>query len=90
MIEFLLRRAVHLCFDRRVAGHGRMALVQALGGNFAGMVDPHQPSRVEPLGVGQRRLVDALGRTWPRPAGRLRIDRAERVIDPGNQAVERR
>ena len=36
--------------DGRVAGHQGLAVVQALGGDLPGVIDPHQAGRVAPGG----------------------------------------
>ena len=86
---FLIGRMLHLSFDRLVAGHGGMSLVQALGRDLAGVIDTHQAGGVRFLRVRQVGFSDTVSRIRPcRPACRGG-DRPERRVQSGKQPIER-
>jgi len=71
MVELFLRRLVHLQFDLRIPRDGRVTPVEALGSDFAGVIDSHQACSMNPFGIGEFGLVDVLGGARSRAAGRL-------------------
>ena len=64
MVGLLLGRFEQVLAGGRVAGHGSLAEVQALGADLADVVDPHQSGGMAPGRVGQFR-VGGSGRVGP-------------------------
>jgi len=89
MIAFF-GRGIDQCIGKRgVAGHERLAKIQRLGADFAGVIHPHQAR-----GVALFRRFEAgfRHRGGGRRAGGCRVwraEHAERAIDPLDQAIER-
>ena len=64
MIRFFSGRLLHGSFDGFVARREGLTLIKRLCSNLAGMVDPHQPARLNP-----RRLRQRIGRGARNPLG---------------------
>ncbi len=90
MVEFLVGRFLQLRFDRLVPRNRRVPLVKALGGDFPGVIDPHQPGRVCFFASVEFGIDDVLG--WIRSGGPARGggNRAQGIVGAGEKAIERR
>jgi hypothetical protein len=89
VIEFLVGRCLHLLLNPGIAGHGRVALVEALCGYFSGMIDSHQSGRMRLLISGQRRFGDIAGWIWPGSTGWRGCSGSKGAADPGQESVKR-
>lgn len=90
VVEFFIGGALNLRFDIRVAGDDGVALVQGLGGDFAGMVDPHQTGRMRALLVREFGFVEIRRRIPARRLSGRGRNGAKCIVGPGEQPVERR
>ncbi len=89
VIEFFIGSPLHLICDSRIAGDDRVSLVQALGGNFAGVVNTHQASHMRFLRIIEIGIVDVCsGVLACRPASR-RGDSPNCVVEACEQPVDR-
>jgi hypothetical protein len=89
MIEFLIGRSLHLIFDFRIASDSSMALIQALRGDFARMIDPHQACRMRLLAGRHRFVLNPSGGVVPGSVSRRSGSRLEKVVDARDQPVYR-
>lgn len=88
VVGLFLGRFQQVFTGGRVAGHGRLAEVQALCADFADVVDPHEARRVAALGVVHARLAGVRSRVG---AGRRWIaeHRVQGALRFGQQVVQR-
>lgn len=90
VIEFLIRRTLHLLFGFAIPRNRGMALIQALCGNFTSVIDAHQSGCMRSL-LRAEVTVGNTGRgifpCWP--AGRRR-NRAQRIVGAREQPIESR
>ena len=57
----------------RIAGRQGLGVIQGLGRNFPGVINPHQTARMPPLEICQIGAVNTLGRiSAPRTSGTTR------------------
>ena len=89
VIELLRGRVLHLFFISFVASNRRVALIQGLGSNFAGMVYTHKTRRMRSLGGAEGRVLYRSGRVVSRRATGRRRDGAQCFVGTGQQAVDR-
>jgi hypothetical protein len=87
MIELLGSSLLHLLASGCVPCHAGVTLVEALGGNLAGVIYAHQSRGVTFLLSGQfligdilSRIRASLARAWCRQGAQTRIDSCEEAI----------
>ena len=90
MIKFLLSGVLHLLPDRFIARNGSMALIQALGCDFAGMVDTHQTRSMGLFTVAEVRIGNAFSRIFARDSTRRGGSRSQGIVNARDQPVQRR
>jgi len=89
VIEFLVCGLLHLRFNVAIARDGRVALVEPLRGNLAGVIDAHQAGGMRLLLRVEAGFGDIGRRARPRgQAGRGRHG-SQRVIHTRKQSIER-
>lgn len=90
MIKFLLSGVLHLLADRFIARNGSMALIQALGCDFAGMVDTHQTRGMGLFTVAEVRIGNAFSRIFARDSTRRAGSRSQGIVNARDHPVQRR
>jgi hypothetical protein len=81
VVELLDRRLFHGVAHVVEPRRERLALVEALRHDLAGVVDAHQAGGMAALAVGHRRLGNAFGRVGARCGGRRRQHGAHRLVE---------
>ena len=90
VIVFFLGGALQALARVRQLGGQRLTLIEGLGANLAGVVDPHQACDVPPLLVGKVRLRDVLGRVGAFGGLRAPEQGPQCVIGVDQDLVDRR
>ena len=70
MVSLLARRIEQQLARRRVAGEGRLAVIERLRGDLAAVIDAHQGRRLAPLRGVERRLGQRRARVLSGGGGR--------------------
>lgn len=89
VVQLLIGRLTHLRRYLRVPGDGRVPLVEALGRDFARVIDPHQAGGVGAGIGGQLPFGGVGGRILARRLPGRRRNRAQRIAGAGQNSVQR-
>ncbi len=80
VVELLVCRALHLFFGGGITRHCRVALVEALGGNFTRVIDAHEAGSMSFLLVAELAIGNVCGRAYARRSTGRGGNRSERVV----------